>query len=353
MSEPKTSLNLQSVALPFLALAAFTAFCYFASPILIPVVVSVSLAYMLSPVVFLLNRLKIPHYFSVLLVLLAAVVVIALVSYLIIGQANSFILQLPHYWNQVISFLSKVEQSLTNQGSILPGEGPSVKDLQLKNFTWLPQYLATGLSSLLSFVLGLVFVFFLTFFILIEYPSLKKRITRAFGSSNEEISGKILTEINEQISGFVVVKFYVTIALSVVFTLGFMVLGVSYAYILGPLAGVLSLIPYIGPFIGLVFPLVVAGIEFKSLLPVLWVLLFYEAVHQLESNFVSPKLLENKINLNSLAILIASLFWAWLWGAIGIILAVPITAAIKVVCDHVESLKPIGIILGGKKEECP
>ena len=344
---------MESIALPFLALAVFTAFCYFASPILIPVVVSVSLAYMLSPVVFLLNRLKIPHYISVLLVLLAAVIVIALVSYLIIGQANSFVLQLPHYWNQVVSFLSKVEENLIDQGAFAPGQGPSVQDLQLKNLTWLPQYLAKGLSTLLSFVLGLVFVFFLTFFILIEYSSIKKRITRAFGSSNEEISGKILTEINQQISGFVVVKFYVTIGLSIVFTAGFMLLGVSYAYILGPLAGVLSLIPYIGPFIGLVFPLIVAGIEFKSVLPVLWVFLFYEAVHQLESNFVSPKLLENKINLNSLAILIASLFWAWLWGAIGIILAVPITAAIKVVCDHVESLKPIGIILGGKKEECP
>ncbi|HVP35455.1 MAG TPA: AI-2E family transporter [Terriglobales bacterium] len=351
MSEPRTSLTLQSVALPFLALAAFTAFCYLASPLLIPVVVSISLAYILSPLVFLLNRLKIPHYLSVLLVLLVAIIVIALVSYLIIGQANSFVLQIPHYWNQVISFLAKIEQKLIDQGAFAPGQGPSVQDLQLKNFTWLPQYLARGLSSLLSFVLGLVFVFFLTFFILNEYPSLKKRIIRAFGSSNEEISGKILTEINEQIRGFVVVKFYVTIALSVIFTLGFMLLGVSYAYILGPLAGVLSLVPYIGPLIGLVLPLLVTAIEFKAFLPVLWVFLFSQAIHQTESNLVTPKLLENKINLNSLTILIASMFWAWLWGAIGIVLAVPITAAIKVVCDHVESLKPIGIILGGKKEE--
>lgn len=83
----------------------------------------------------------------------------------------------------------------------------------------------------------------------------------------------------------------------------------------------------------------------------LWVFLFYEVIQILESNLITPKLLEDRMNLNPLAILIVSLFWAWLWGAIGIIVAVPITAAIKVVCDHVESLKPIGIILGGKKEE--
>ncbi len=351
MSESKSNLTLQSIALPFLALGAFTAFCYFASPILIPVVVSISLAYMLSPVVFLLDRMKIPHYISVVLVLLVAIIVVALVSYLIIGQANSFILQLPHYWNQLISFLSRVEEKLIDQGAFLPGEGPSVKDLHLKDFSWLPQYLARGLSSLVSFVLGLVFVFFLTFFILNEYPSLKKKIIRAFGGSNEEVSARILTEINEQISGFVMVKFYVTIALSVIYTVGFMVLGVNYAYILGPLGGFLNLVPYIGPFVGLIIPLAVAGIQFQSFFPVLWVFIFYEAIQLLESNLVTPKLLENKINLNSLTILVSSMFWAWLWGAIGIILAVPITAAIKVVCDHVESLKPIGIILGGKKEE--
>lgn len=351
MPEPKIYLTLESIALPFLALAAFTAFCYFASPILIPVVVSVSLAYMLSPFIFFLDRLKIPHFISVLLVVLTSLVIIGFLSYLIIDQANSLVQQIPAYWNQILSSLARLKQNLIDRGALSPAQAPDLEKLQLKNLTLSSKYLARGLSSLFSFVLGLIFVFFLTFFILNEYTSLKRRITRAFGSSKEEVSGRILTEINRQISGFVVVKLYVTVGLSVVFTLGFMVLGLSYAYILGPLAGVLNLIPYVGPLIGLVFPLIVAGIEFKSFFPVLWVFLFYEALHALESNYVSPKLLENKINLNSLAILIASIFWLWLWGAIGIILAIPITAAIKVICDRVESLKPIGIILGGKKGE--
>ncbi|MFH0930494.1 MAG: AI-2E family transporter [Candidatus Zixiibacteriota bacterium] len=351
MTEPKTYLTLQSIALPFLALAALTAFCYFASPILIPIIVSISLAYVLSPFIFFLKRFRTPHFIAVLLVLLISVVIVGFLNYLMLDQAISLIQQLPNYWNQILSFLNQIKQGLIDRGLIPPGQGIDFQNLQLKDFSFVSKYLARGLSSLFSIIFGSIFVFFLTLFILIDYPNLKMKVIKAFGKTNEELSGKILTEINEQIKGFVIIKFSTTIVLSLIYSIGFILLGLNYAYILGPLAGFLNLVPYLGPFFGLIFPVMVAVVQFQSFLPVLWVFIFYEIIQILESNLVTPKLLENKTDLNPLAILISSMFWAWLWGAIGIILAVPITAAIKVVCDHVESLKPIGIILGGKKEE--
>jgi len=350
MPESKTYITLQTIALPFLALAALTAFCYFASPILIPIIVSISLAYLLSPLIFFLKRLKIPHFISVLLVLLLSVIIMGFLSYLILNQSVSLAQQLPVYWDQILSFLNQLKQVLMDRGLIPPGQGIDFQNLQLKDFSFVSKYLARGLSSLFSFIFGSIFVFFLTLFILIDYPYLKTKIIKAFGKSNEKLSGKILTEINEQIKGFVIIKFSTTIALSLIYSLGFLILGLNYAYILGPLAGILNLVPYLGPFFGLIFPVIVAVVQFQSFLPVLWVFIFYEIIQILESNLVTPKLLENKTDLNPLAILISSMFWAWLWGAIGIILAIPITATIKVVCDHIEFLKPIGIIIGGKKE---
>jgi len=350
MTEPKTYLTLQSIALPFLALAALTAFCYFASPILIPIIVSISLAYVLSPFIFFLKRFRTPHFIAVLLVLLISVVIVGFLNYLMLDQAISLIQQLPNYWNQILSFLNQIKQGLIDRGLIPPGQGIDFQNLQLKDFSFVSKYLARGLSSLFSIIFGSIFVFFLTLFILIDYPNLKRKVIKAFGKANEELSGKILTEINEQIKGFVIIKFSTTIALSLIYSIGFILLGLNYAYILGPLAGFLNLVPYLGPFFGLIFPVMVAVVQIQSFLPVLWIIIFYEVIQLLESNLITPKLLENKIDLNPLAILISSLFWAWLWGAIGIILAVPITATIKVVCDHIESLKPIGIIIGGKKE---
>ena len=160
----------------------------------------------------------------------------------------------------------------------------------------------------------------------------------------------ILLEINNQIRGFMVVKFIVTVALTVVFTVGLLLLKVNYAYIWGPLAALLNLIPYVGSFIGAVPPIIVAGIQTKAVMPMVWVAIFFAVVQVLESNLITPKLTSDTVDLNPLAVLVASMFWGLLWGAIGVILAIPITAAIKVICDHVESLEPIGLFLGGKRE---
>lgn len=349
MPEPKTYLTLQSIALPLLALAAFTAFCYFASPILIPIIISISLAYILSPIVLFLDKLKIPHFISVLLALLLCVVILGFFGYLIVNQSISFAQELPNYLEKVLLYLSQLKDNLTHKTSSVQEISPD--KLQLRDFSGVTKYLAKGLSSLIALILGLITVFFLTLFILNDYRFLKTKLINALGSSRKELNEKIVTEINLQIRSFILVRFLTSFALALIYSAGFLIMGLNYAYIWGPLAGFLNLVPYIGPFLGLIPPVIVAGIQFNSILPMLWVFLFYEVIQILESNLITPKLLEDRMNLNPLAILIVSLFWAWLWGAIGIIVAVPITAAIKVVCDHVESLKPIGIILGGKKEE--
>ena len=112
----------------------------------------------------------------------------------------------------------------------------------------------------------------------------------------------------------------------------------------------MNLIPYVGSVIGAIPPMILAGIQFGAVMPVIWVLLLFVVFQNLEGNVVSPKLIGDKLNLNPLAVMASVMYWTWLWGAVGIILAIPITAAVKVICDHVESLEPIGILLGGKRD---
>jgi predicted PurR-regulated permease PerM len=180
---------------------------------------------------------------------------------------------------------------------------------------------------------------------------LKEKLIRAFGKSEKETARNILLEINKQIRAFLLVKFCTSMGLTIVFTIGLLIIGVNYAYIWGPLAGILNLIPYVGSIIGAVPPLIVAGVQFQAIMPMIWVLLLFVIFQNLEGNVISPKLIGDKLNLSPLAVLVSVMFWTWLWGAIGIVLAIPITASIKVICDHVESLEPIGILLGGKKDK--
>lgn len=348
MNESKRYLTLQTFVFPFLALAAATAFLYFASPIVIPVIVAASLAYILSPAVSLLKKLKIPHALAVILVLLISFFILGVIGYLLFAQANSLIQDLPTYWNSVVEFFT---QLLNKYKGLLPQAGEFyLKSFQLKDFSGIAKYLVRGISSTISIFSSLFLILLLTLFILNDQEMLKEKLIRAFGKSEKETAESILEEINKQIQSFLLVKFGTSFALAIIFTLGLLIIGVDYAYIWGPLAGVLNLIPYVGSIAGAIPPLIVAGVQFQAVMPVVWVLLLFVIFQNLEGNIISPKLIGDKLNLSPLAILISVMYWTWLWGAIGIVLAIPITASIKVICDHVESLEPIGILLGGRKD---
>ncbi len=351
MYESKQYLPLQNIALPFVAVAAATAFLYFASPIVIPVIIAVSLAYILSPAVSLLKKIKIPHAIAVILILVVSFFIIAVIGYFLFVQANSLIQDLPLYWNAIVEFTAKL---LNEYKEFFPqAEDLDLRSFQLQDFSGVTKYLFRGISSTISFLFSLLLVSFLTFFILNDQDMLKKKLIRAFSRSKERTGTEILEEISQQIQGFLLVKFGTSFALAIIFTLGLLIIGVNYAYILGPLAGVLNLIPFVGPIIGAVPPLIVAGVQFKAVMPVIWVLVLFLVFQNLEGNIITPKLMGDKLNLSPLAVLISVMFWTWLWGAIGIILAIPITASVKVICDHVETLQPIGILLGGKGDKEP
>jgi predicted PurR-regulated permease PerM len=348
MSVNKQYFPYQAIILSFLAVVVMTAFLYFASPIIVPLVVAVAFAYLLSPPVSLLKKLKIPHALAVVIVLVVATLVVAVIGYFLFLQVGSLVQALPSYWQSMVEISIKfldVYKKIFPQGNEL-----DINKLQLKDMSGVTKFMFRGLSSTLAFLSGLILVLFFTFFILNDQEMLKRKIIKVFDKSGEGTAARILEEINRQIKRFLVIQFLISLALSVVFTVGFSIIGVNYAYIWGPLAGVLNIIPNVGSVIATIPPMIVAGIQFGSLMPVLWVLILSVVLQNIEGNIVKPKLIGDSMNLNPLAVLVSLVYWTWLWGAIGIILAIPITAAIKVICDNVESLEPIGILLGGKKD---
>jgi predicted PurR-regulated permease PerM len=125
----------------------------------------------------------------------------------------------------------------------------------------------------------------------------------------------------------------------------FALLGIPFFYFAGLLSGFLSLVPYFGALLA-VLPPVFLGVGKLNLAGVGWIFLTVFTLHLSAMNILYPKLLGSRLRLNPLAVTIALLFWAWLWGAAGLVLAVPITAAMKIVFDNVPSLKPFGVWLG-------
>jgi len=347
-------LNLQSLALPVLAVMAATAFFYFAAPVLVPLIAAIALAYILSPVVSSLKKGKIPHAIAVLLVMAVGAALLCAAGYLIFQESALLASDMPGYYETVKGWLVKtlgVYQSFRQtSGSFLPALDESLlKGITFADFSGVGQYVFKGIGSVLSSVIGLVLIVLLTLFLLLDQQALRKRLLLVLGD-DPRASASIIDGINAQIRGFLLVKFVTTVGLAIIFTVGLLLFNVSYAYVWGPLAAVLNLIPYVGAIIGMIPPVIVAGIQTGGIALPAGVLLFFVLVQLLESNIITPKLVGDKVNLNLLAVLLSAVYWGWLWGMLGVILAVPITAAIKVVCSHIEPLRPIGILLGGEAE---
>lgn len=348
MPDMSKLLTINTVATPLLTVAALTALCYFAAPILVPIVTAATLTYVLWPGVAALKRLKIPHGVAVIIIMLLAICALTAIGMLIYSEAVAFSDNLPAYWEQLQQLRVEHAKELPKILEFLGQDsGTLLNGIDVTKLSAIPKFFFKGMGTVLSFLGQAILVVLLTLFMLFEQPGFRRRIVRSLGSDNVSATTNLISQISAQIAGYLWVRFVITVGLAIVFSIGLLIGGINYPYVWGPLAALLSLVPYAGAYIGAVPPMIMAYVQHGSILPSVWVFVFFMAVQFVESNIIVPKMLGRQLNINLLAQLISTIYWGWLWGAIGIVLAVPITAALKVVCDHVEALHPIGILLSG------
>jgi predicted PurR-regulated permease PerM len=152
--------------------------------------------------------------------------------------------------------------------------------------------------------------------------------------------------ISGMIRNFMVGNLVIGLIIGVLSTAIFGFLHLPYFYFAGFVSGFLSLVPYLGVLIALLPPIFL-GIGQLTVAKIVWIVLAVFSLHVVSVNLLYPKILGSRLRLNPLTVTLALLLWGWLWGAVGLILAVPITAGMKIVFDHVEPLKPVGAWLGG------
>ncbi|MFN2431638.1 MAG: AI-2E family transporter [Gemmatimonadota bacterium] len=330
-------------------------FCYVASTVVITFVVAVIYAYVLEPLVSRLERLRMPRLLAILLALVSSLAVIGLLAYFLWLQVGSFQQDFPKYRHEVEELVGTVRgflealQSKT-QAIVAPAPPPpedaeiiAVQDEASPWVTW-----GGRLLGAVNAFVAATLVPFLTFFMLAGKSFFKERATALLcrhGLPRQRCE-TLLEDMNRQMRGFAIGKVFLHAVLAVLTTAALLVIGVDYAWIWGPLSALIALIPIFGFVLGMLPPMLIALIQFDSLAPVLWVVLAFVAIQFLETYVLTPKVVGMTINLNPLATLLAVLLFGWLWGAIGTVLALPITAVVKAFCDHVDGLREVGGLLG-------
>jgi predicted PurR-regulated permease PerM len=355
MPETKAEIARQSsrasISTKIIAIAVLFGCIYYASSVVITLIFSILIAAVLEPGAGFLERLRLPRWLSSLIMVLLMLAVSYLAVYGIYDRALDFVDNAPKLaakLRQITAHLQLTAQSFrqSTRTIIPPSADSNLPTVRLQQESPWAQFLLRGVGSVYAFTITVMFIPFLVFFMLNSKDRLWAATLNLFPREKRQQAEDVIHYIGMILRRFALGNLLVALISAVPICLVFAILHLQYALVLGLLAACLSLIPYIGIALALVPPLMVAVLQYDSVNPFLILAATVAGVHFIAVNFLTPKLVGRRLNLNALAVTIAMMFWAWLWGGFGLVLAIPITAAIKAVCDNVERLKPFGAWMG-------
>ncbi|HEV7672945.1 MAG TPA: AI-2E family transporter [Candidatus Angelobacter sp.] len=345
-----TALHAGAMAQIIVGAAVILTICYIAKLVLVTLLVSILLAFMLEPLVNLLERIRIPRAAGALLAVLVMLGAMYAGSYFLYGKAMSFVHELPKYSDRIRSHLAHFRQETSElektTQQVFPEDKNAKKAMSVKVENQNAQGMVTEkLGAVTEIVLTLCFIPFLTYFMLSWQEHARTKSVQLFRPEYRSTAYVTLGHISAMMKSFIAGNFAIGLFMGICSVVIFGFLGVPYFYFIGFISGFLSLMPYLGIAVAMLPP-IAAGIGVMSDTQLFLVAATVLGLHMLAMNVLYPKILGSRLQLNPLVVTISLLIWGFIWGAMGLILAVPIMAAIKIVCDHVVSLRPIGDWMG-------
>lgn len=320
------------------------------SSVTIPIMLSVFLSLVVLPVITKLkNKLHIPWSVSIFLSLILIAIVISVAGSLLIKSVQSIVNLYPRYENRFIT----VYQFIADKYQLTYDDGKGLienlwNQLGIRNAV---QNFALAFSNHAAiFLKNLFTVLLLYVFLIAEISLFQKKIAVAFEGNFRHRVRHIAVNVVAEISQYLFIKFIFSLATGIIVYFGLKIIGVEFAIIWGFLAFVLNFIPTFGSWISCCTTILFSILQFfPSWPPMLFTALLMILTNFILGNVLEPRIEGDNLNLSPFVIIVSLSLWGWLWGFIGMILAVPFTVIIKIVCENVSYLKPVAIFLGSRK----
>jgi predicted PurR-regulated permease PerM len=348
----------------------------YAQSVLIPIVIGILISYALAPLVTGLYRLGLPRAIGAAVAVTLLVGTCGVAVYTLTDQAMAIIADVPQAAQRI---RDRVRQHRRNPGGAIEKVQQAAQEIdkaaqeasaptaeerknarQVQDLTGVQkveivdppfratEYLWSSGQSLAAFSTQFVLVLFLVYFFLVTGDLYKRKVVKIAGPtlSEKKITVQILDEINQQIENFMRVQVFTSFVVAVATGLALWWFGVDHPIIWGILAGVFNSIPYLGPLVVTGGLGVVTFMQFDDLWKTAYVCAVAFGITSLEGFLLTPMLMSRAAQMNPVAIFVGLLFWSWIWGIWGTVLAVPMLMMLKAICDHIEDLQPIGELLG-------
>ena len=338
-----------STSARIIAAGIVVAFCYWASSVIVTLLVAVLLAYFLDPIVSWLENLRVPRALGSFLIVIVSLAAVGLVAWILIDRLDLFFADWPKFRAPLRSFTDAIQKHIegfeARVSEITPAEHGGKVELVTESHPF-RTVVFEQLSSVYSVLFAFTFVPFLLFFMLAAKRQVWHATMQLFPASERTQVRDTLDDVSGVLRSYVVGTLLVGVILVVLSWLFFWAIGLEFAFLTGLVCGLLNLVPYLGVVLSWVPATLVGLKQYHTIAPFLGIFAVLTFLHVIAANLLFPAMVGRRVHLNALAVTIAFLFWGWLWGAAGLILAIPITATIKVICDHVDGWQPVGRWLG-------
>jgi predicted PurR-regulated permease PerM len=343
--------DLKTIYLGALLVLALLGACYVAAEIVLPIVLACVLKLVLQPVMRALGRLHLPRVIAALLIILLLFGTVAGLGTALSAPAASWAQKLPSgipKLQERLSAISRpiaaVEGYLQKAQALAPGTGPKVVPVEIRG----PGLFDELLASTRSFAGGLFETALVLFFLLISGDLFLRRFVEILPRfRNKRQAVEISQEIEHDVSVYLLTISIMNLIVGVVYGVATMLCGLEDPLLWGAVAFLLNFVPILGPMFGVLVFLLVGLLSQDTVWRALLPAGLYLAVHMIEGECVTPMLLARRFTINPALIVLALVFWYWMWGVPGAVLATPMLAIAKIVCDRIRPLRPLGHFIEG------
>ncbi|MDR0722817.1 MAG: AI-2E family transporter [Treponema sp.] len=319
------------------------------APVILPFTISLFLAMVMNPMVIFLERWRLPRIVSIFLAIGIIITGLYLIGVVLFSSARTILTLYPRY-----------ERRLTEIYGTLAGFFELSYDDRLSFFDnlwsqWGVRSRIRGITLSLSngfigFLKEASMVVLFMAFLLLEMAFFKDKIDLAFEHKRSGQIKKIGADVVRQISRYLSAKFFISLATGIAVTIGLSLTGLEFAVLWGLIQFILNFIPNIGSIAA------GTGIGLFALLqfwpepgPIVVTVLIMLGVNLIIGNILEPKIMGDNLGIAPIAVLMSLMIWGWLWGFVGLILAVPMTVIVKILCENIPMLEPVSILLGSRK----
>jgi predicted PurR-regulated permease PerM len=348
MVENKTGLPVYAkISLILIGIFVSGFLLYVGQGILLPLLYSFLFAIQLDPLVLFFERLRIPRILAITIAIILAITAVIGLVYFISSEVATFSTTLPQFREKLMLYILQLKKWISEELHISPDQVQSYlirmrQSVMNSSNEIIGQTLSTVSGLLIVILLIPVYIFMILYY----KPLLLGFLEKVFDKSDHHTVSEVVLSCNKMIQNYLAGLLLEALIVASMNSVGLLLIGIEYAFLLGIIGALLNIIPFIGGILAVSLPLLVAIVTKETITPAILVIALYLIVQFIDNHYIIPKIVASRVKINALATVIVVLISGALWGIAGMFVAIPMTAIIKIIFDNIESLKPWGFLLG-------